>query len=92
MDCGERVIFPKVRDAAPDTILLADGFSCRTQIEQGTGRRSAHIAQVIRDALPIHDEDDDMRPRARIPATAAAFGAAAVLVAGVAGRRRLRTQ
>ena len=37
--CGERVLLPAVRDAAADTLVLADGFSCRTQIEQaGTGR------------------------------------------------------
>lgn len=32
--CGERVLLPAVRDAAADTMVLADGFSCRTQIEQ----------------------------------------------------------
>jgi Fe-S oxidoreductase len=51
MDCGERAIFPKVREAAPDTVVLADGFSCRTQIQQGTGRQAMHLAQLIRDAL-----------------------------------------
>ena len=34
MACGERSLLPAVRDAAPDTLVLADGFSCRTQIEQ----------------------------------------------------------
>jgi Fe-S oxidoreductase len=51
MDCGERVIFPEVRAAASDTALLADGFSCRTQIQQGTGRQAQHLAQLIRDAF-----------------------------------------
>jgi FAD/FMN-containing dehydrogenase/Fe-S oxidoreductase len=47
--CGERVLLPKVRQAPPETILVADGFSCRSQIEQasGTGRRALHAAQVI---------------------------------------------
>jgi len=38
-----------VRHAPPETILVADGFSCRSQIEQasGTGRRALHAAQVI---------------------------------------------
>jgi Fe-S oxidoreductase len=37
--CGERVLLPAVRDAAADTMVLAGGFSCRTQIESaGTGR------------------------------------------------------
>jgi Fe-S oxidoreductase len=52
MDCGERELFPKVREADTETILLADGFSCRTQIEQGTSRRAMHIAQVIQAGLP----------------------------------------
>ncbi|HWB67184.1 MAG TPA: FAD-linked oxidase C-terminal domain-containing protein [Mycobacteriales bacterium] len=51
MDCGERVIFPAVRDAARDTTILADGFSCRSQIEQGTGRSALHLGQLIRDGL-----------------------------------------
>jgi FAD/FMN-containing dehydrogenase/Fe-S oxidoreductase len=44
---GERVLFPRVRGAGPDTLLIADGFSCRTQIEHGTRRRALHLAQVI---------------------------------------------
>jgi Fe-S oxidoreductase len=51
MDCGERVLFPKVREAAPDTVILADGFSCRTQIQQGTKRQAIHLAQLIRDGM-----------------------------------------
>ena len=46
--CGERVLLPAVRAAAPDTLLLADGFSCREQIAQGTGRSALHLAQVLR--------------------------------------------
>jgi FAD/FMN-containing dehydrogenase/Fe-S oxidoreductase len=44
---GERVLLPRVRSADASTIIVADGFSCRTQIEQGTGRRALHVAQVI---------------------------------------------
>jgi FAD/FMN-containing dehydrogenase/Fe-S oxidoreductase len=47
MAVGERVLFPAVRDADPATVVLADGFSCRTQIEHGTGRRAVHLAQLI---------------------------------------------
>ena len=46
--CGERVILPKVREAPEDTLLIADGFSCREQIYQGTGRRALHLSQVLR--------------------------------------------
>ena len=51
MKAGERVLFPKVREASPDTLIVADGFSCRTQIEHGTGRRAVHLAEVIHIAL-----------------------------------------
>jgi FAD/FMN-containing dehydrogenase/Fe-S oxidoreductase len=37
-----------VRGASPDTLLVADGFSCRTQIEQLGGRHALHLAQVLR--------------------------------------------
>jgi Fe-S oxidoreductase len=47
MAIGERVLFPAVRGADPATVVLADGFSCRTQIEHGTGRRAFHLAQLI---------------------------------------------
>jgi Fe-S oxidoreductase len=44
---GERVLLPAVRQAAEDTVLVADGFSCRTQIEAGTGRRALHTAEAL---------------------------------------------
>jgi Fe-S oxidoreductase len=44
---GERVLLPAVRAAAPETILVADGFSCREQIAQNTARRAVHFAEVI---------------------------------------------
>ena len=48
---GERSLFPAIREA-PDALVLADGYSCRTQIAQGTDRRGRHLAQVLRAALP----------------------------------------
>jgi FAD/FMN-containing dehydrogenase/Fe-S oxidoreductase len=44
---GERVLLPAVRAAASETILVADGFSCREQIAQNTTRRAVHFAEVI---------------------------------------------
>jgi Fe-S oxidoreductase len=49
--CGERVLLPAVRDAAPDTLIVADGFSCREQIAQTTGRQPLHLAQVLSRSL-----------------------------------------
>jgi FAD/FMN-containing dehydrogenase/Fe-S oxidoreductase len=48
VDIGERVLFPAVREAARDTIIVADGFSCREQISQQTERHALHLAEVIR--------------------------------------------
>jgi FAD/FMN-containing dehydrogenase/Fe-S oxidoreductase len=44
---GERVLLPAVRAAAPDTLIIANGFSCREQITQLTGRQAVHLAEVI---------------------------------------------
>jgi len=42
---------PAVREADADTLVIADGFSCREQITQGTGRTPRHLAEVLRTAL-----------------------------------------
>jgi Fe-S oxidoreductase len=44
---GERKLLPEVRKADHSTIILADGFSCREQIEQETDREALHLAEVI---------------------------------------------
>jgi Fe-S oxidoreductase len=48
---GERVLLPAVRSATPETIVVADGFSCREQIRQSTGRTAKHLADVLHAAL-----------------------------------------
>jgi FAD/FMN-containing dehydrogenase/Fe-S oxidoreductase len=48
---GERVLLPAVRRAAKDTLIIADGFSCREQIAHATDRRALHMAQVLQMAL-----------------------------------------
>ena len=44
---GERVLLPAVRQASADTLIISDGFSCREQILQSTGRRALHLAEAI---------------------------------------------
>jgi Fe-S oxidoreductase len=44
---GERVLLPRARAAAADTILVADGTSCRHQIRDGAGRRAIHLAELL---------------------------------------------
>ncbi len=46
--CAEQGLLPAVREADPDTLVIADGFSCRTQIEDAhTGRHPVHLAEVV---------------------------------------------
>jgi Fe-S oxidoreductase len=45
--CGERVLLPEVRKAELTTIVMADGFSCKEQIEQQTNRHGLHLAEVL---------------------------------------------
>jgi FAD/FMN-containing dehydrogenase/Fe-S oxidoreductase len=48
MACGEQALLPAVRAAHQQTVVVANGFSCKTQIEQaGTGRRALHVAQLM---------------------------------------------
>ena len=48
---AEISLLPAVRDSDPATPIIANGFSCRHQIEHGSGRKSMHIATLLRDAL-----------------------------------------
>ena len=47
---GERVLLPAVREAPEESLILADGFSCREQIER-TGRRTRHIAELLAERM-----------------------------------------
>jgi FAD/FMN-containing dehydrogenase/Fe-S oxidoreductase len=51
MQIGERALLPAVRSAPEGALLIADGFSCREQIAQSTGRRALHLAEVLEAAL-----------------------------------------
>jgi len=104
--CGERVLLPAVRDAAPQTLVVADGFSCREQISQCTDRRALHPAEVMRLAIADRGLDrNDARPERRFsedPAvrrerivrrgyvTLAALAVAAGAVVAIAIRQRKR--
>ncbi|MDQ1046517.1 FAD-binding and (Fe-S)-binding domain-containing protein [Streptomyces sp. V4I2] len=49
--CAEEQLLPAVREAADGTVVLADGFSCRTQLEQVAGVRGRHVAEVLAEGL-----------------------------------------
>ncbi len=44
---ANRVLLPAVRQASAETLLLADGFSCREQIAQNSPRRAVHLAEIL---------------------------------------------
>jgi Fe-S oxidoreductase len=48
---GELTLFPAVRGADAESLIVADGFSCRHQIEHGTARKPLHVAEVLAGAL-----------------------------------------
>jgi Fe-S oxidoreductase/FAD/FMN-containing dehydrogenase len=97
MACAERALLPAVRAAAPGTMVLADGFSCRTQIEQaGTGRVPAHLAEVLAAGLrgapvrPDRPAAPSAGQYARLAGIAGAAGAAGAAAAVLAWRRSRR--
>jgi FAD/FMN-containing dehydrogenase/Fe-S oxidoreductase len=53
---GELSLLPAVRAAPPDTLIVADGTSCRHQIGDGTGRAAVHVARVLAQSLAAHAE------------------------------------
>jgi Fe-S oxidoreductase len=61
MKIGEQRILPAVRAAADGALVIADGFSCREQIRQGSARDAVHAADVARAAL-AHDALPGPRP------------------------------
>lgn len=54
---ADRALTPALKEATNDTLVVADGFSCREQIRHVSGREALHLAQVIRMALQLHEKD-----------------------------------
>jgi Fe-S oxidoreductase len=48
---GELALLPAVRKADADTLIVADGTSCRHQIADGAKREAVHVARVLASAL-----------------------------------------
>jgi Fe-S oxidoreductase len=102
--CGERVLLPHVRHASKDTLIIADGFSCRNQIQETTDRHALNTAQFLKLALdhgprgPAGNlpEQRYIQPEPPIPSkgeTLAILAIGALVIgslAGWLGRARLR--
>ncbi len=48
---GEQRLFPAIRAADAETVIVAPGFSCRLQIEHFTGRKAVHPAMLLQSLL-----------------------------------------
>jgi Fe-S oxidoreductase len=99
MDCGEVALLPAVREADRDTLVIANGFSCKTQIEQSdAGRNALHVAQAMKMARehgpagyragppeqPYYEVKPEPPLLRRAARVGAAVGAGAAVLAGAA--------
>jgi hypothetical protein len=97
--CAEQVMLPAIRDAATRTAVLADGFSCRTQIHEldSSGREAIHLAELLDRARLGAVEGPDVRAgdRPRVPGLLVRGGtfvaAAGAAVAAGATARAMRS-
>ena len=101
--CGERALLPLVRKQSRDTLIIADGFSCREQVRQLTDRIPLHVAQVLEMAInegprgPAGNfpEKKYIAPEPPVPSLAKALaligvGLLAFAAAGALGANRFR--
>jgi len=56
---GEQALLPAVRNALPETLIIADGYICREQISQTTDRQALHLAQVLQMAMHTDPEQSE---------------------------------
>jgi Fe-S oxidoreductase len=99
MTVYEHQLGPHLRTLPSGRVILADGFSCKTQIEHATGRRPLHLAQLLNRARRGGSFDDRIEEfgatssdMSALVTTSALFvgGAAVALGAFYLGRRLLR--
>jgi Fe-S oxidoreductase len=90
---AEHSLLPKLEQVSQSTMVIADGFSCRGQIEQLDGRKPLHIAQVVQQALResgrTGPESLELPPPRRSRALLASAGVALAAAGGTAVYRRL---
>jgi len=95
--CAERVLLPRLREAPAEAVVLADGFSCRTQIHEldSGGREAMHLSELLAagSALPTGHAERSCAPRPAPPPAsvklltlAVAAGASALAAAAVIRR------
>jgi Fe-S oxidoreductase len=84
MKIAELGLLPAVRAAPPETLVVADGFSCREQIQDCTSRTALHAAEVARMALAGAGASAPVVPAPMLgPALPAAVASGALVAAGL---------
>ena len=86
---AEHALLPRLARAERDAVIVVNGFSCREQIEQLTGRPTRHIAEVLADAMGVATPPVLLPPsRARQLAAAGVVVGTGVLLGGFLARPR----
>jgi Fe-S oxidoreductase len=90
---GERALLPAVRAAEPEALIVTNGFSCREQIEQGTGRQTRHVAELLAEAMGFPAQEPS-RPRdlGRTVLAVGAVVATGLLVGALLSRQASRNR
>jgi len=61
MRIAEKAILPRIRNAPAGTAVIANGFSCREQVEQGTGRPTVHVAELLELATRLERSGNSLK-------------------------------
>lgn len=83
VNVGERVLLPAVRRADPRTLIVADGFSCKEQIQQLTDREALHTAEVLSLAMRNPDVSNGDYPEHQMVGPRKAAQKRAMMKAGL---------
>ena len=85
-------LYPSVRHSSLDTWIVADGFSCRTQIKDGTDREAHHMANLISEGFQLNERGITSNARRRAKATRASRPEVVVVTGASAGLGRAIVQ
>jgi Fe-S oxidoreductase len=59
-------LLPKILEASPETMIIADGTSCRCQIKDGTKRDAKHVAIILDELMKASDNSPTTQSETRL--------------------------
>lgn len=89
--CAEKVLLPAIRQSSADEVVLADGFSCRTQIHEfdSGGKDGIHLAQLLAaQGAPRENEPSSRRSMSKVVTAGAGLAGSAVAFGLLRAKRR----